>query len=89
MNNPDLTSSIRSALFGLAVGDALGVPVEFKTRAMLQSHPVTDTTSAVTGGLAGLLYSFDSIPAEWMEQIARREDIEDLALRMADRLERG
>lgn len=33
---------IHSALFGLAVGDALGVPVEFKSRASLRENPVTD-----------------------------------------------
>jgi ADP-ribosylglycohydrolase len=31
---------IKGALFGLAVGDALGVPVEFMTRKELQSKPV-------------------------------------------------
>lgn len=44
----------------------------------------TDTTAAVTGGLAGLLYGIEAIPDEWLSQIARREDIEDLAERMAD-----
>jgi len=31
---------IHSALFGLAVGDAMGVPVEFQSRAYLLQHPV-------------------------------------------------
>ena len=38
----------------------------------------TDTTGAVTGGLAGLLYGFGNIPQEWISQIARKEDIENL-----------
>ena len=42
----------------------------------------TDTTGAVTGGLAGLLYGFDKIPVKWVNQIARQSDIEDLAKRM-------
>jgi ADP-ribosyl-[dinitrogen reductase] hydrolase len=42
----------------------------------------TDTTGAVTGGLAGLLYGFDSIPKNWIEQIARKEDIENLTERL-------
>ena len=46
----------------------------------------TDTTGAVTGGLAGLLYGFDNIPAHWIQQIARRDDIEDLAERFAEKL---
>jgi len=41
----------------------------------------TDTTGAVTGGLAGLLYGFDNIPKSWVYQLARKEDIEDLATR--------
>ena len=42
----------------------------------------TDTTGAVTGGLAGLLYGFDKIPVKWVNQLARQFDIEDLAKRM-------
>ena len=44
----------------------------------------TDTTGAVTGGLAGLLYGFDTIPKSWLQQIARKDDIEDLADRLRD-----
>ena len=36
----------------------------------------TDTTGAVTGGLAGLMYSADSISREWLNMIARLNDIE-------------
>jgi ADP-ribosyl-[dinitrogen reductase] hydrolase len=43
----------------------------------------TDTTGAVTGALAGLYYGFDSIPAAWRQQLARHNDIEDLAERLA------
>ena len=43
----------------------------------------TDTTGAITGGLAGLLYGMDAIPEEWLAVLARREDIEDLAQRVA------
>ena len=42
----------------------------------------TDTTAAMTGGLAGLIYSCKNIPGKWMEQIARLEDIEELAERL-------
>ena len=44
----------------------------------------TDTTGAVTGGLAGLLYGYDTIPKKWLQQIARKDDIEDLADRLRD-----
>ena len=41
----------------------------------------TDTTAAVTGGLAGLMYGFDEIPQEWVEKLAKREEIEELGER--------
>lgn len=46
----------------------------------------TDTTGAVTGGLAGLLYGFDDIPKKWVQQIARKKDIENLASRLAEKI---
>ncbi|WP_226065431.1 ADP-ribosylglycohydrolase family protein [Kaistella polysaccharea] len=46
----------------------------------------TDTTAAIAGGLAGLVYGFDSIPKSWVEQLARKEDIDDLAKRMWEKL---
>jgi ADP-ribosylglycohydrolase len=41
----------------------------------------TDTTAAVTGGLAGIYYGVENIPQQWMNQIARRQDIIYLAER--------
>ncbi|MDY6901321.1 MAG: ADP-ribosylglycohydrolase family protein, partial [Cyanobacteriota bacterium] len=41
----------------------------------------TDTTAAVTGGLAGIYYGIENIPQEWIERIARKQDIIDLAAR--------
>lgn len=35
-------NQIKAALFGLAVGDALGVRVEFRERDGLRNRPVTD-----------------------------------------------
>ena len=42
----------------------------------------TDTTAAVTGGLAGLLYGLDNIPEKWLQQIAKYNDIKNLAERL-------
>jgi ADP-ribosyl-[dinitrogen reductase] hydrolase len=36
----------------------------------------------VTGGLAGIYYGVENIPTEWVQQIARKEDIIDLASRL-------
>ncbi len=37
-----MEAQIKGALFGLSVGDALGVPVEFNSRAILEASPVVD-----------------------------------------------
>src|SRR5579871_1407769 len=42
----------------------------------------TDTTGCVTGGLAGLLYGYDKIPQVWIDELARKNDIENLAERL-------
>ncbi|HEY9802929.1 MAG TPA: ADP-ribosylglycohydrolase family protein [Leptolyngbyaceae cyanobacterium] len=44
----------------------------------------TDTTAAVTGGLAGIYYGIECIPQQWVKQIARRQDIINLANRFAE-----
>lgn len=38
----------------------------------------TDTTGAVTGGLAALIYGLDNIPKEWINTLARKDDIINL-----------
>ncbi|BAY75777.1 ADP-ribosylation/crystallin J1 [Nostoc linckia NIES-25] len=43
----------------------------------------TDTTAAVTGGLAGIYYGVENIPQQWINQIARKQDIIYLAERFA------
>ena len=47
----------------------------------------TDTTGAVTGGLAGLFYEVNSIPPEWLEVLVKNEEILDLAIRFSNSLE--
>jgi ADP-ribosyl-[dinitrogen reductase] hydrolase len=46
----------------------------------------TDTTACVTGGMAGLLYGYESIPGEWITALARRNDIEDLCRRLSQKI---
>lgn len=46
-----------------------------------------DTTGAVAGGLAGLAYGREAIPAEWAAALAREGEIEALAGRIASLLE--
>ncbi len=43
----------------------------------------TDTTGAVTGGLAGLLYGADTIPEDWLKAIARLDEIEAVSSQLS------
>lgn len=53
-----ILKKIKAALFGMAVGDALGVPVEFKSREALRMSPVKDLTGHG---------SWDQPPGTWSD----------------------
>lgn len=38
----------------------------------------TDTTGAVTGGLAGFYYGYDAIPKEWLAVLPKRDEIDSI-----------
>ena len=44
----------------------------------------TDTTGAVTGGLAGLYYGFDAIPEKWRNEVKKSKNIKDLCDRLTE-----
>ena len=44
----------------------------------------TDTVAAVAGGLAGALYGYDAIPAEWLDALKRRDYIEEMCDRASE-----
>ncbi|SFN89209.1 ADP-ribosylglycohydrolase [Chryseobacterium oleae] len=46
----------------------------------------TDTTGAITGGLAGIHYGFENIPEEWVSELVRKEDIEVLCEKLQKKL---
>ena len=51
----------------------------------------TDTVAAVAGGLAGIMYgtgSENGIPEEWIDQIAKKEWIDELCTRFAEKFEK-
>jgi ADP-ribosyl-[dinitrogen reductase] hydrolase len=148
---------ILGALWGSLVGDALGVPVEFKDRATVQREPIkdmrgfgshnqppgtwsddsslllcstdslvhhdfdtgdmgkrfvrwyreelwtphgkvfnecvlkavnlgddTDTTGCVAGGLAGVQYGLNAIPKQWLNALARHQEVEALFARFVE-----
>ncbi|HSG50014.1 MAG TPA: ADP-ribosylglycohydrolase family protein, partial [Longimicrobiales bacterium] len=41
-----------------------------------------DTTAAVCGQVAGAFYGVEEIPAEWLEILAMREEIDEMAVRL-------
>jgi len=46
----------------------------------------TDTTGIVTGGLAGLVFGWESIPEKWMKQLAKFDEISDLFEKFTDEI---
>jgi ADP-ribosylglycohydrolase len=54
------TFQIKSVLFGVAVGDALGVPVEFNNRQVIRKNPVTEMIGYGTYNLPPGTFSDDS-----------------------------
>ncbi|WP_379966890.1 ADP-ribosylglycohydrolase family protein [Epilithonimonas sp. UC225_85] len=46
----------------------------------------TDTTGAITGGIAGIYNGFENIPAEWISELVRKDDIENLCIRLENKL---
>lgn len=66
-----------AAMMGLVVGDALGVPVEFKSRVELKESPVTDMRAYGTHSQPAGTWSDDSSMAiatmEWLGEIRTSE----------------
>lgn len=76
---------MRPCIYGLAVGDALGVPYGFCGRdtfectgmagAGTHGQPAgtwsddTDTTAAVAGAPAGVYHGFEAIPPKWVGRL--------------------
>ena len=53
-------SLIKNGLIGFAVGDAMGVPIEFKNREELLDNPVTSMIDGGTYGLPAGTFSDDT-----------------------------
>ena len=60
----------------MILGSAAGYEEAVKRAVLLGDD--TDTTACVTGGLAGILFGFHSIPARWYDALRGRGDVEAL-----------
>ncbi|WP_458628741.1 ADP-ribosylglycohydrolase family protein [Winogradskyella sp. PC D3.3] len=73
------TKTVHSALFGLAVGDALGVPVEFKERHYLKQYPVTDMMEFKVHNQPKGTWSYDSSLAFCLaDSLCKSYDLNDI-----------
>ncbi|WP_282628658.1 ADP-ribosylglycohydrolase family protein [Empedobacter sedimenti] len=48
----------------------------------------TDTIACIAGGIAGIFYDVKTIPEHWINQLARKEDILNLANRLNEKYEK-
>jgi ADP-ribosylglycohydrolase len=46
----------------------------------------TDTVAAVAGGMAGVAYGIDGIPTEWVDQLARRDELLEISRKFAEKV---
>lgn len=75
-----MNNKIQSALFGLAIGDALGVPVEFESRAYLKENPVSEMFGFGTHNQPLGTWSDDSSLAFCLaESLCKEFDLSDIA----------
>ena len=73
----DMKYQLRSGVIGHAVGDALGVPVEFKSREELMRDPVCDMRSYGTHGMPAGTWSDDtSMEIALMQSLIDRKTID-------------
>jgi len=83
-------NKIIGGLLGLCIGDALGVPVEFKSRNALKVNPVTDMIGYGTHNQPPGTWSDDSSLAFCLaESLCNRPNIQDIANRFVKWLYEG
>ena len=82
MNQNDKLYEIRSAMYGHAIADAMGVPVEFLSRARLTAEPVTDYMGYGSHQVPAGTWSDDtSMALATIDSLAGGVDLEDMMAR--------
>lgn len=83
LTHPHLRSALCCFLY-LRMAEHISAPTDKFRDAVSKAVNLgydTDTTGAITGGLAALLYGEDSIPQDWITQLKKPEFLEDLRSR--------
>lgn len=77
--------TVRSAMFGHAIADAMGVPVEFQDRSKLRDNPVTDYQGYGSHDVPAGTWSDDtSMALATLDSLARGLDYTDIMKRFCD-----
>ena len=80
-----IDDKIIAAIIGFAIGDALGVPVEFTTRDELSKNPIKGMSSGGTHGqLAGTWSDDTSLMLALIDAISEEFSVENVAYKMMD-----
>ena len=77
-----MMSNIKDGIIGFAVGDALGVPAEFKSRDELKRYPITDMKADGTYNVPAGTWSDDtSMTLATLDSIIEKQtiDVNDMA----------
>ena len=86
----DILNAVRGVLFGAAVGDALGVPVEFTDREELRGRPVADLAGGgVHGQPVGTFSDDASLTFCLAEALTVDFDLKNVAKNFVEWLNRG
>lgn len=76
---------VRDAIFGFAVGDALGLPVEYKSRSVLKNDPVVGMRQNGTHSQPAGTWSDDSsLSFIFMESLCNGYNVKDFCKKLTD-----
>lgn len=77
--NPFLRDHFAACIWGGAIGDAFGAPVERYAQATIVKktrNPAGLTeVAAIAGNVLGAAWGMDAIPRDWTARIAQKDDI--------------
>jgi ADP-ribosylglycohydrolase len=89
-NTQQNTQTIKATIYGLAIGDALGVPVEFSKREVLEHNPVTGMRAYGTHDQPKGTWSDDtSLTLCLLDSLSTGYDLKDMAIKFISWRDQG